>query len=213
MLNGGPLAALGRNVQRGKGSASAETNVDRFHDSTDPDIRKLLGRDAGLGRFLGLDDLWAYNVIRQVMAACSSRRLSLGRAQASKKPRCPFINSLLKRMDSTMAYKPDSTTARGFVVQSDDAPGFWQLGSLWRVMATGLQTGNSFCLLDQLVMADGGGPCTHAHTQDEGLYVVSGHCTFHTWGLTIAAGPGEFVAVPRYGASMPSPWMLPTRSC
>ena len=98
-----------------------------------------------------------------------------------------------------MANKQDATTARGFVVQSDDAPGFWQLGNLWRVMATGVQTGNSFCLINQLVMAGGGGPCTHAHTQDEGLYVVSGHCTFHAWGLTIPAGSGEFVAVPRYG--------------
>jgi quercetin dioxygenase-like cupin family protein len=94
---------------------------------------------------------------------------------------------------------PNSTTARGYVVHSDEAPAFWQIGNLWRVMATGVQTGNSFCLIDQLVMANGGGPCTHSHTQDEGLYVVSGHCTFYAWGLTISAGPGEFVAVPRYG--------------
>jgi len=98
-----------------------------------------------------------------------------------------------------MVGTPNSTTARGYVVHSDEAPAFWQLGNLWRVMATGVQTGNSFCLLDQLVMANGGGPCTHSHTQDEGLYVISGHCTFYAWGLTIPAGPGEFVAVPRYG--------------
>ncbi|MBC7799090.1 MAG: cupin domain-containing protein, partial [Gemmatimonadaceae bacterium] len=89
------------------------------------------------------------------------------------------------------------TTARAYVMHPDDAPGFWQLGNLWRVMATGVQTGNSFCLLDQLVMPDGGGPCTHTHAQDEGLYVVSGHCTFNAGGLTIPAPAGSFVSVPR----------------
>ena len=90
------------------------------------------------------------------------------------------------------------TTARAYVVTPDDAPGFWQLGNLWRVMASGILTGNSFCLIDQLVTPKGGGPCTHAHTQDEGLYIISGHCTFQADGLTLPAGPGTFVAVPRH---------------
>ena len=88
-------------------------------------------------------------------------------------------------------------TSRALVATPETAPAFWQIGNLWRVMATGVQTDNAFCLLDQLVMADGGGPCTHTHTQDEGLYVVSGHCTFNAGGETIAAGAGSFVAVPR----------------
>ena len=88
-------------------------------------------------------------------------------------------------------------TARAYVATPETAPAFWQIGNLWRVMATGVQTGNSFCLLDQLVMPDGGGPCTHTHPQDEGLYVVSGHCTFNAGGLTVGAAAGSFVAVPR----------------
>ena len=86
---------------------------------------------------------------------------------------------------------------RAFVSRPGDAPSVWQIGNLWRVMASGVQTGNSFCLLDQLVMPDGGGPCTHTHTQDEGLYVVSGHCTFNAGGRTVAAPAGSFVSVPR----------------
>ncbi len=74
------------------------------------------------------------------------------------------------------------TTAGAYVVTPDDAPGFWQLGNLWRVMASGILTGNSFCLIDQLVTPKGGGPCTHAHTQDEGFYIISGHCTFQADG-------------------------------
>ena len=65
-------------------------------------------------------------------------------------------------------------------------------------MATGVQTDNAFTLLDQVVHdAGGGGPVTHTHTQDEGLYVVSGQCTFNAGGhqgLKVAAG--GFVAVP-----------------
>lgn len=43
-----------------------------------------------------------------------------------------------------------------------DAPNFWQIGNLWRAMASGVQTGNTFCLLDQLVTPDGG-PGAHVH--------------------------------------------------
>jgi hypothetical protein len=58
----------------------------------------------------------------------------------------------------------NTITARAYVVHSEEAPTFWQLSNLWRVFTTGVQTGNSCCLLDQLVMPKGGGPCTHAHT-------------------------------------------------
>ncbi len=41
-------------------------NVESFHDTTNPDIRRLLGLEGDLGKALGLDDQWAFNVIRQV---------------------------------------------------------------------------------------------------------------------------------------------------
>lgn len=94
---------------------------------------------------------------------------------------------------------PTHLPSRPYVVSADDdAPAVWQLGNLWRVMATGTQTGNAFCLIDQIVTPNGGGPCTHLHTQEEGLYVVSGHCTFNAAGQTLSAGPGTLVAIPRY---------------
>jgi general L-amino acid transport system substrate-binding protein len=43
-------------------SASAQSQL----ASSNPDIRRLLGVDSGLGKSLGLDDRWAYNVITQV---------------------------------------------------------------------------------------------------------------------------------------------------
>jgi general L-amino acid transport system substrate-binding protein len=47
-----------------KGITSA--NVDTFLTSTDPDIRRLLGVEGEMGKALGLDPKWAYNVIKQV---------------------------------------------------------------------------------------------------------------------------------------------------
>jgi general L-amino acid transport system substrate-binding protein len=44
----------------------ASTNVDRFADSADPDIRRFLGATGELGRALGLDDAWAGRIVRQV---------------------------------------------------------------------------------------------------------------------------------------------------
>lgn len=47
-----------------KGVTSA--NVDSHMTSTDPDIRRLLGIEGDLGKALGLDNKWAYNIIKQV---------------------------------------------------------------------------------------------------------------------------------------------------
>ncbi len=41
-------------------------NVDTFMDSKDPDIRRLLGLEGDMGKALGLDNKWAYNVIKAV---------------------------------------------------------------------------------------------------------------------------------------------------
>jgi general L-amino acid transport system substrate-binding protein len=41
-------------------------NVDSFKDTKSPDIRRLLGMESNLGRSMGIDDGWAYAVIKQV---------------------------------------------------------------------------------------------------------------------------------------------------
>ena len=47
-----------------KGITSA--NIDSFLNSTDPDIRRLLGVEGDMGKALGLDNKWAYNAIKAV---------------------------------------------------------------------------------------------------------------------------------------------------
>ncbi|MEN8133365.1 MAG: amino acid ABC transporter substrate-binding protein [Pseudomonadota bacterium] len=41
-------------------------NVDRFLNSADPTVRRLLGVIPGMGKNLGLDEKWAYDIIKQV---------------------------------------------------------------------------------------------------------------------------------------------------
>jgi general L-amino acid transport system substrate-binding protein len=41
-------------------------NIDSFLDSKDPDVRRLLGLEGDMGKALGLDNKWAYNVMKQV---------------------------------------------------------------------------------------------------------------------------------------------------
>jgi general L-amino acid transport system substrate-binding protein len=41
-------------------------NIDSFATTTNPDIRRLIGLEGDLGKALGLDNKWAYNVIKTV---------------------------------------------------------------------------------------------------------------------------------------------------
>ncbi len=41
-------------------------NLDTFKDTTNPDIRRLLGLEGDLGKALGVDNKWAYTIVQQV---------------------------------------------------------------------------------------------------------------------------------------------------
>ncbi len=41
-------------------------NVDEMLKSTNPQIQRILGVTPGMGKALGLDEKWAYNIIKQV---------------------------------------------------------------------------------------------------------------------------------------------------
>ena len=108
----------------------------------------------------------------------------------------PVVGTELLETDMTL--NAAASTGQVFFETEDSAPAFWQIGILWRVLATGMKTGGSLCALDETVSDKAGGPVTHAHHQDEGLYLLDGACTFFAGGQTIKAGAGSFVAVPRY---------------
>ena len=41
-------------------------NVDKMMKSTNPGIKRFLGVTPGMGSQMGLDDKWAYNIVKQV---------------------------------------------------------------------------------------------------------------------------------------------------
>ncbi|MBU1161758.1 MAG: amino acid ABC transporter substrate-binding protein, partial [Proteobacteria bacterium] len=41
-------------------------NVDEMLNSKDPEIQRFLGVTPGMGKALGLDEKWAYNIVKQV---------------------------------------------------------------------------------------------------------------------------------------------------
>jgi general L-amino acid transport system substrate-binding protein len=41
-------------------------NVDEMLNSNDPQIQRFLGTTPGMGKALGLDEKWAYNIVKQV---------------------------------------------------------------------------------------------------------------------------------------------------
>lgn len=43
-----------------------QANADEMLHSSDPDVRRFLGLEPGTGRALGLDDRWAYHIIKQL---------------------------------------------------------------------------------------------------------------------------------------------------
>lgn len=88
-------------------------------------------------------------------------------------------------------------TSRAYLAHADTAPGYWMIGILWRMLATGVQTGGAMCLLDQMC-PPGSGPTRHSHRQDEGLYVASGKVTFNAAGQESVARGGSLVTVPRH---------------
>jgi general L-amino acid transport system substrate-binding protein len=56
-----------------------QTTVDEMRGSVDPDIKRLLGSEPGLGKALGLDEEWAYRAIKAVGNYGESFDRNLGR--------------------------------------------------------------------------------------------------------------------------------------
>jgi quercetin dioxygenase-like cupin family protein len=85
-----------------------------------------------------------------------------------------------------------------YVLTNKNSPAFWLIDNLWMPLAGSFLTNGNFCLIEQICGTGIGGPPTHSHPFDEGLYVLEGHCTFHAGGETVEAGAGTLVSIPRY---------------
>lgn len=59
-------------------------NVDEMMKSADPNIRRILGIEGVKGEFLGVDDKWAYNIIKQIGNYGESFEKNLGESSPMK---------------------------------------------------------------------------------------------------------------------------------
>jgi len=76
-------------------------------------------------------------------------------------------------------------------------PAYWGPGDHYTFLVTGEETGGAYFVMEALV-PPGGGPPPHIHRrEDETFYLIDGEVEFRLGDETIAAGPGDFVNVPR----------------
>jgi quercetin dioxygenase-like cupin family protein len=87
--------------------------------------------------------------------------------------------------------------ASPYVLSNKNSPAFWLIDNLWMPLAGSFLTNGNLCFIEQICGVGIGGVCTHAHTSDEGIYILEGQCTFNVGGKTFKAGPGTFISIPR----------------
>jgi quercetin dioxygenase-like cupin family protein len=91
----------------------------------------------------------------------------------------------------------EATGAQLFHRAAATGPAFWGPGDHYTFLVTGEESGGAYFAMEALV-PPGGGPPPHIHTrEDETFFLVEGRIEFTLGDETVAAGPGDFVNVPR----------------
>jgi len=71
------------------------------------------------------------------------------------------------------------------------------VGDIYRVLATGKETGGSYAFFENFVYPDGGPP-PHIHTrEEEGFYILEGEVTFYVEDQILVGRPGDSFHVKR----------------
>lgn len=71
------------------------------------------------------------------------------------------------------------------------------VGDVYRILASGKETGGSYCLMEATVFA-GGGPPPHIHSrEEEGFYVLEGEVAFYVDEERMVGTPGDSFHIPR----------------
>jgi quercetin dioxygenase-like cupin family protein len=78
-----------------------------------------------------------------------------------------------------------------------EGPVFSAVGDVYRILATGEQTGGAYALCEARVLP-GGGPPPHVHRrEDESFFILEGEITFMLEGRKVVARAGSFLQSPR----------------
>ena len=82
-------------------------------------------------------------------------------------------------------------------LHSGEGPAYSAVGDVYRILATGEQTGGAYVLSEARVLP-GGGPPPHIHRrEDEAFFVLEGEITFILGDTKVMAKPGTFIHGPR----------------
>jgi len=74
---------------------------------------------------------------------------------------------------------------------------FSAVGDVYRILATGEQTGGTYTLCEARVLPGGGPPPHIHHREDEAFFVLEGEITFQVAGQKVVATAGTFIQGPR----------------
>lgn len=82
-------------------------------------------------------------------------------------------------------------------LRPDEGDTFSAVGDVYRILATGAQTGGAYALTEARVLP-GGGPPPHIHQrEDEAFFVLEGEITFRLGEQCVVARAGSFIQGPR----------------
>jgi quercetin dioxygenase-like cupin family protein len=88
----------------------------------------------------------------------------------------------------------------GYAFRPDEGEAIWLQGGLCFIKASAEQTGNQFCLSEQLMPRGMSTPIHIQPDEDEVFFVLEGQMTFYLDGKLIAGPKGALVCIPRGAA-------------
>ena len=89
-------------------------------------------------------------------------------------------------------------TLEPVAVPHDGGEALWWMGSLAVVKAAAADTGGQMTIIE-VTEPPGAEAPLHVHSrEDEAFWILDGHVTFEVAGVTIEAGPGDYVFGPRH---------------
>ena len=82
-------------------------------------------------------------------------------------------------------------------LQPGEGPALSAVGDVYRILATGEQTGGVYVLSEARVLPGGGPPPHIHHREDEAFYILEGEITFLLGDQKVVASAGSFIQGPR----------------
>lgn len=90
-----------------------------------------------------------------------------------------------------------SNPAQVIQLGNGEGPAFSAVGDVYRLLATGEQTGGAYVLSEARVLPGGGPPPHIHHREDEAFFLLEGEITFRLGDRKVVAKPGAFIQGPR----------------